>query len=253
MRTIKILESPDNVAEFAAGLLREELTQHAGGSRYSIALSGGSTPRRMYRVFSQMANAGALCREAADFYFSDERTVGPDSDDSNFRTAHLGLFQPLSIDEGLVHRMKGEAPDPGFEASRYEKLIRARLAHQAREIPSFDLIFLGMGADGHTASLFPAVDLGSCAKSLVAAPFIASLGTYRLTFTLELINQARKVLFLVTGAEKSTAVTKALSCSIKHDIVPAGRVEAGRTIWLLDRDAASQLDRREIDGIEIEC
>lgn len=253
MRTIKIFDSPDKVAEFAAGLLRAELSQHAGGSRYSIALSGGSTPRRMYDAFSQMASAGALCRKAADFYFSDERTVGPDSDESNFRTAHLGLFQPLGIGEGIVHRMKGEAPDLSAEASRYENLIRARLAHQARGIPSFDLIFLGMGADGHTASLFPEVDLGSYAKSLVAAPFIASLGTYRLTFTLELINQARKVLFLVTGAEKSTAVTKALSCSIKRDIVPAGRVEAGQTIWLLERDAAGQLDRREIDGIESEC
>jgi 6-phosphogluconolactonase len=253
MRLIHIFESPDQVASYAAEFLREQLVAHETETRYRIALSGGSTPTRMYASFVQQANAGELARTRAEFFFSDERAVGPDSDQSNFRTARIGLFQPLAIDDVYIHRMCGEAHDLKAEADRYENLIRSRIPAPTADLPRFDLIFLGMGPDGHTASLFPDCDFERPEKSLIAAPFVASQDAWRLTFTLRLINAAHQVLFLVTGREKRWAVTNLLSGSIKHDILPAGRVKADQTLWLLDRAAAGELNTSEIDGTILEC
>jgi 6-phosphogluconolactonase len=253
MRSIRILESPDQVASYAAAFLRAQLSAHTRESRYRIALSGGSTPSRMYSSFVRQANAGALARGTAEFFFSDERAVGPDSEQSNFRTARIGLFQPLAIDDAYIHRMCGEAHDLTSEAARYEGLIRSRIPASGAEIPRFDLVFLGMGADGHTASLFPDFDFERPERSLTVAPYVSSQEAWRLTFTLRLINAAHRVLFLVTGREKREAVTNLLSGGIKHDILPAGRVKADQTLWLLDRAAAGELNTSEIDGTILEC
>lgn len=207
----------------------------------------------MYAEFVQMANAGTLCREKAEFFFSDERPVGPESEQSNYRTAYLGLIQPLAIPGSIVHRIRGEADDLTAEARRYESEIREALACPIGQIPALDLILLGMGPDGHTASLFPDFNFESGDQALVLAPYVKSLDSHRITFTLRLINKARRVLFLVTGSEKSAAVTKVLAGGITDDILPAARVDAQETIWLMDQSAAAQLDRRVIDEIRTEC
>ncbi len=253
MSSVKVFPTPREVALYAAKCLREALSSHSDPAPFRIALSGGNTPREMYAEFVQIANAGKLCREKAEFFFSDERPVGPESEQSNYRTAYQGLIQPLGIPGSIVHRMRGEADDLAAEARRYEAEIRDAFACPAPQIPSFDLILLGMGPDGHTASLFPDFDFTARNGALVAAPFVRSLESSRLTFTLGLINKARKVLFLVTGSEKGPAVTNVLAGGITDDILPAGRVDAHETIWLLDQKAAAQLDRRVIDEIRTEC
>jgi 6-phosphogluconolactonase len=253
MNKIYICNSPVDLARHAAELFVAELEKYQSVKRFQVALSGGSTPKLMYDALAKNPSAGGLLKEKAEFYFSDERTVGPQCEQSNFRLAKLGLFEPLGIEEIWTHRIMGESSDLNAEANRYEALLRDNAVSGADGIPSLDLVFLGMGPDGHTASLFPDFYFEAVGERLVMAPWVSSQKSYRVTFTPRLINKSRKVLFLVGGGEKREAVTKVLSRGIKGGNLPARRIAASETIWLLDREAAGALDRDEIDGTIIAC
>ena len=246
--TIQIYTDAATVAKAAARFVYDLLTAHVYPRKFTLALSGGSTPKLMYEQLRQMPDIARLLNSRAEIFFSDERAVSPESEQSNYRTARVGLFEPFGIDASIIHRMRGEASDLAAEAARYAREIREVTATEAPLTPQLDLVLLGMGPDGHTASLFPDHDFRATEHALVAAPYVASQQSCRLTFTQRLINGSKTVLFLVAGADKASAVKKVLSADFESDMLPARRVEAEQTIWLLDKAAASQLDLAHARG-----
>jgi 6-phosphogluconolactonase len=204
----------------------------AARGRGAVALSGGSTPQRLYALLAAAPWRESLPWGALQVYWSDERLVPPDHPESNVGAARAPLLDRVPIPVDRVHAPPvGEAPDRA--AALYEATIRRELG----EPPRFDLILLGMGPDGHTASLFPGSPELEERERLVVATAAPHNGVRRLTFTLPLINTARDVLFLVAGADKRPALARVLAGD--RDL-PAARVAPadGRLRWLIDRAAA---------------
>jgi 6-phosphogluconolactonase len=206
---------------------------------FRVVLSGGSTPRALYARLTRPPFRGSIRWDRVRFFFGDERCVPPDHERSNYRMAREALFDPLRIPAGHVLRMKGEA-EPARAARDYEAAIRRRFAgHRAR----FDFVLLGLGEDGHTASLFPETAALAERRSLVAANEVPKLSEWRLTLTFRALNAARRVVFLVSGPEKATAAAKILKKQRGYRDLPAAGVapRRGTLLWLLDEAAASKL------------
>jgi 6-phosphogluconolactonase len=246
--SIQTFPDPAAVAKAAARFIYNQVSALHDKNRFLLALSGGNTPKLMYEELLKIHAFGAMIRSKGEFFFSDERAVPPESEQSNYHTAKIGLFEPLQIENKYVHRMRGEIEDLANEARQYEDQLRRIAGVRPNEIPQLDIVMLGMGPDGHTASLFPDYDFTTKQTKLVDAPFVKSLKSYRLTFTLTLLNAARMAIVVACGADKAPAVKKVLSATIKGDILPARRVEAQRTLWMLDTAAASQLDPASARG-----
>jgi 6-phosphogluconolactonase len=204
----------------------------AAAPPFSIALSGGATPRELYRLLSG-PRSGELRWETLDVFFGDERRVPFGDARSNFRMASDSLLVPARVPPERVRRMEGELP-PEEAAKKYEEALRARFG----ETPALDLVLLGLGADGHTASLFPGTAALEETRRWVVPNEAPVEPKGRLTLTLPVLNAAKKVLFLVAGADKAQAVERAL----RAGDVPAARVRpAGELVWVLDESAASRL------------
>ncbi len=212
------------------------------GRRFLLALSGGSTPTLLYDALAANPTNGQLLNLHCEFFFSDERTVSAEHPDSNFGLAQKILFEPLGISSGIIHRMHGESKDLSAEAVRYSRLIESKSAARVGGVPQLDLTILGMGADGHTASIFPGDDRDSNENALVIAPWVKKLNTHRLSFSMKLINASRAVLLLVSGKSKASSVKTALDSTEERSKLPVSQVAAERTVWLLDQAAASQLN-----------
>jgi 6-phosphogluconolactonase len=213
----------------------------AGGD--DIVLTGGSTPRRAYEEFVTAVRAVDADISAARFWFGDERCVGPDDEQSNFRMAHEAIFAPLSDRFTLeVHRMKGElGPDRGAED--YERQL------QEADTPQFDLLMLGIGSDGHTASLFPDQPTVGERSRLVVPVHEAGLEPFvpRISFTLSAIARARKVVVLAAGESKAAPIAAAFGPGARPDPhVPSSYLRecAQELIVLLDHAAAAALPGR---------
>jgi 6-phosphogluconolactonase len=205
--------------------------------RFTVCLSGGSTPRGLH---SQLArSAGRLPWDKFYFFWGDERHVPPDDKDSNYRMARETLLAQAPIPPDHVFRMHAEDPDAGRVAEQYEQTIRSFFALKAGELPRFDLVLLGMGPDGHTASLFPGSPALQERSRLVAANWVQKLGQYRLTLTAPVINNAAEVIFLVSGGEKTAALQSVLYSDAPAEQFPAKLIQPvnGRLIWLVDRAA----------------
>ncbi|MGH7230175.1 MAG: 6-phosphogluconolactonase [Nitrospiraceae bacterium] len=234
-------EVAHEAAEFVVWLAEQTLTT---GRTFRVALSGGSTPKLLYEALARPDFRKHVDWPSVEFYFGDERCVPPTDADSNFRMAEQALFRPLAIRSDRVFRMPGEADDLAEAARRYEALIRERFHAPAPAWPRFDLILLGLGDDGHTASLFPHTPALQEAARAVLATQSPKGAPNRLTFTLPLINQAATVVFVVTGTGKA-AVVKAVLENLDMDAAhyPAKLVRPvhGRLIWFLDRGAGSEL------------
>jgi 6-phosphogluconolactonase len=203
--------------------------------RFAWALSGGSTPRPLYVLLASKRFARALDWSRVDFFWSDERCVAPDHADSNYQMARGALLDQLPLSAAQVSRIHGEDA-PAQAAANYEQLLRAHV----QAAGALDLVLLGMGADGHTASLFP----GSAALSEATrwvVPNVAPAGGQRITFTFPAINAARNAMLLVAGADKAERVRQALR---EPDAgLPVQRVQPseGPVEWMLDADAAGGL------------
>lgn len=204
--------------------------------RFDWALAGGKTPEALYRLLAGPPLAARIDWTRVHFFWSDERCVPPEHPDSNYRMARENLLDHVTPPRGNVHRLRGELPPP-LAASRYEQELAALAAPSG--IPRFDLILLGMGADGHTASLFPGSSALAENKRWVVATSIAGRDVARLTFTLPLLNAAAHVLFLVAGADKARALAQP-STPDDPERLPAHRVQpaAGELTWLVDAEAA---------------
>jgi 6-phosphogluconolactonase len=175
------------------------------------------------------------------FFFGDERCVPPDSDRSNYRMARETLFEPLGIAPGRIHRMHGEAP-PKEAAAEYARILERELPVEG-SLPTFDFVFLGLGPDGHTASLFPGTRALEEKASRVAANWVPKMREWRLTLTFPVLNAARRIVFLVSGGEKRGPATAILKRKPGWRDLPASRVRPARgsLLWLLDEEAGGRL------------
>ena len=224
------LAAADEFARSAAEAVRK-------GGRFHVALSGGSTPRALYRRLTRPPYRGAIRWERIRFFFGDERCVPSDRARSNFGTARRELFEPLGIDPRRVFRIRGE-DDPGAAARAYEKALRDHLPGRP---PRFDLVLLGLGGDGHTASLFPGAKALEEARRLAVETLGPESKEWRVTLTLRAINAARRVIFLVSGESKAKVASVILKKRRGYRDLPATAVSPrrGTLLWLLDQPAAS--------------
>ena len=235
-----VLPTPEEVAAGAAEYittLAEERVQTRG--RFTIALAGGSTPRRLYETLASPPYAERLTWERCVFFWSDERCVPPDHSESNYLLAKEALLDRVPVLERNVHRMRGEAP-PSEAAEEYQRVLRQAFDEST---PSIDLVLLGLGSDGHTASLFPGTDALQEKQRLVVANWIPRLEAHRLTFTLPLLNAATEVAFLVTDESKAEVVQQVLQPAEGASAPPAALVQpaSGKLHWFLSKAAASRL------------
>lgn len=252
---LRIWESGEELAREAADFVVWTGEQAVkGGGTFRLALAGGTTPKAMYALLAGSPLAKRLDWRRTAVFFGDERCVPPEHADSNFRMASETLLTPLNVSQDRVFRMRGE-DEPEQAARQYEERIRKEFGGSAGAWPRFDLILLGLGEDGHTASLFPGTAALNERQRLVV-PNQAPQGTrQRLTFTLPLINQARTVLFLVSGKGKAPVLRSVLEDPAADPrTYPAKLVspEEGRLIWFLDRAAASGLmvEKRRVQSHE---
>lgn len=202
----------------------------------AIALSGGSTPQPLYEAFARQA----LPWEKIHIFWGDERYVPPNHPDSNQRMARLAWLDQVDIPEGNIHAMPTGANNPEADAQTYDLALREFFQTEPGQFPAFDLILLGLGDDGHTASLFPHTDALQVCDRLVTVG--NKDGQPRLTFTIPLINQARSVVFLVAGAGKQAALAEIFAPEANANQYPARFIQPpGELIWLLDQAAGEQL------------
>jgi len=211
------------------------------GGTFRVALSGGSTPRALHDRLAHPPFREGIAWTKVRFFFGDERCVPPDSPRSNYRMARETLFDPLGISPERVFRMKGEAP-PRSAAAEYEAVLERELPAR-RGRPCFDLILLGLGPDGHTASLFPGTRALGEEASFVTANWVPKMREWRLTTTYPLLNAAQRVVFLAAGAEKKDPATTILKRRAGWRELPAARVRPrnGTVLWLLDEEAGGSL------------
>jgi 6-phosphogluconolactonase len=230
-----LAELSREAADLFVGLAREA-TRDKG--RFTVALSGGSTPQALYKLLSSSDLRERVDWSKTIFFFGDERCVPPDSPESNFRMAYETLLEPLGIDGANVFRWKAEETSPEAAAEEYE----AELARSfGTERPAFDLVLLGMGSDGHTASLFPhTVALNEQERNAVAN-WVPKLNAYRLTFTYPILNAAANVVFLVSGSDKAAVLRDVLYGPKRPDDLPSQGIQPqnGKLTWLIDDAAAS--------------
>jgi 6-phosphogluconolactonase len=223
-------------AEFASAA-NSAIAEHGW---FSVALSGGHTPRTVYELLS-VEYKTALSWEKVHIFFGDERDVPPDHPDSNYRMANEALLSKVPIPAGNIHRIRTEL-DPEAAAKDYEEQIHAQFGLKNNGLPRFDLILLGLGPDGHTASLFPGTAALKETSRLVVLNWVEKLNTFRITLTFPVLNHAAEDLFLVSGPDKAQ-ILKAVLGPQSTVGYPAQRVrpESGRLLWLFDQDAAKLL------------
>lgn len=239
MSDLLVAANSEGVACVAAGFISAAATDAVEQrGRFHIALAGGSTPLAAYE---HLAVLEGIPWVQTHIFWGDERCVPPEHPDSNFRAAQTALLVRAPIPLENAHRVRGEN-EPHAEARRYESLIREVVVGSP---PCFDLILLGLGIDGHTASLFPGSEALEESSRLVVAALPPPYAQHtRITFTLPLINAARRVLFLATGGEKASVAAQILEGRGLQ--LPAGRARLrdGEITWMLDEAAASELSLR---------
>ena len=240
---IRTLTTPQELSEAAAEeVVRSANEAVAQRGRFTIALSGGSTPKNLYNLLVTNAR-NLLPWDRMFFFWGDERHVPPNDPDSNYRMANETMLSKIPVAAANVFRIPAENPDAAAAAAAYEQTLRKFFQLEPAQFPTFDLILLGMGPDGHTASLFPGTKALQEKTRLVVANWVEKLKTSRITLTLPVLNVARCVTFLVSGTDKAAVLRAVLEEDVPAEQYPSKliRPSAGKLIWLIDRAAASQL------------
>ncbi|MGC2185236.1 MAG: 6-phosphogluconolactonase [Terriglobales bacterium] len=221
-------------AEFAAQASQAVRTK----GRFAVALSGGSTPKTLYSILATKPDIpwGKIC-----FFWGDERHVPPDHSESNYRMANEALLSKVPVRPENIFRIHAEEKDATAAALQYEQALKDFFHLSPGQFPRFDLVLLGVGPDGHTASLFPGTLALDEKKRLVVANWVPKFKTDRITFTLPVLNAAACVMFLLTGADKASTLHEILENSSAD--LPSQKVRPvkGKLIWLVDSPAASAL------------
>lgn len=207
--------------------------------RFTVALAGGSTPKYLYHLLTTKYFNSQINWKSVFFFFGDERNVLPDAEESNFRMANENLLKPLKIDFDKIYRWETVLKTPEKIADDYESSVESFF----RGFPDFDLILLGMGSDGHTASLFPFTEALKESEKIAVASYVEKLSDWRFTLTFPVINNARNVIFLVSGADKAKTLKEVLEGDAQPLKYPSQAVKpgGGNLFWLVDEPAAQFL------------
>jgi 6-phosphogluconolactonase len=232
---IKVLPDVAGVAREAADVVvASAIEAIVSKGSFSLALSGGHTPEALYTLLSEEPHRSAVDWAKVEIFFGDERCVPPDSPESNYGMARRTMLAKLPIPGDNVYRMRGEI-DPNEAAKEYGQMLKEKFGDGG-----LDLILLGMGPDGHTASLFPGTAALHETKHRCVANYVEKLQTWRVTMTAPFINRAREVMFLVTGADKAERVAEVLEGPRDPERLPSQLIapEAGKLVWVLDALAA---------------
>ncbi len=221
--------------------LAQEATSSSG--RFTVALSGGSTPKALYTLLASETFQARVPWTKVHLFWGDERCVPPDHADSNYRMVRETLLDRAPIPKENIHRMLGEDTDPSRAAAKYEETLRETFCLGPGQLPRFNLVLLGMGDDGHTASLFPHTTALSETKSLVVANYVEKFGTYRLTVTVPVINHAAQVVFLISGGAKAVVLKEVLDGKEDSQRLPSQliRPAAGKVLYIVDHAAGREL------------
>jgi 6-phosphogluconolactonase len=238
-----------SAAKHFAARVREVVAKRG---RARIAISGGSTPKA---TFALLADPGQpygkeIPWEKVELFWVDERTVGPEDPDSNYRMTREQLLSKVPLQPEHVHRIEGEL-DPEEAAARYESVIRREFRLEGAEVPRFDLLWLGMGDDGHTASLFPHTEALHQLGRIVCANHVPQKDTWRITLTAPVINEALEVIFLIGGDDKAEPLERVLYGEYDPEETPAQLIQPknGSLLFLLDKKAAAKLPKPDAEGV----
>lgn len=241
---VRVFANPMALARGAAEEFERRVHRRlAGGHRFSAVLAGGSTPRPLYEMLASEPHRGRIPWVRVHLFWSDERTVPPNHEESNFRMAWTSMLSKLTIPPGNVHRIRGEI-DPDDAAREYERELGGFFDLEPNdELPRFDLVLLGMGEDGHTASLFPDSPALEERRRWVVAPRVEEAGGSRITLTCPVLANAACIVFLVTGENKAETLKQVLETPERSPRHPAGLIRSrdGELFWYVDRAAARDL------------
>ena len=259
MAEIQVFENPQALQQGAAKrlveLARAAIADHGA---FHIALAGGSTPRGLYEWLARPELSAGIDWSRWHIWFGDERSVPPDHPDSNYRMAREALLDHVPIPDDQIHRMIAETDDREKCAKDYEGLLQDQLPRHGDGRPRFDLVLLGMGPDGHTASLFPGTTILEVEDRLVAPVWVEKLDTWRMSLTYPAINAAGHVMILATGESKAEMIRRVLGNTHEESTLPIQRIRpAGELEWFLDTSAAGRLSRCELEAgsskLEVKC
>jgi 6-phosphogluconolactonase len=252
-RSIQIVADADALAHAAALVFIAEAKRAvARNGFFTVVLSGGSTPKALYSLLAHDPDLRLQVPwQQTYFFFGDERHVPPDHVDSNYRTAHETMLAQTFIDSAKVFRMTGEYGDAARAAAEYEEALRNFFQLPADRLPRFDLVMLGMGPDGHTASLFPGTKALREEKRLVTSNWVGKFYTDRITMTAPVLNNAVTIMFMVHGPDKAQALKAVLEGPYEPDQLPAQLISPknGTVFWLVDKSAAALLHSKTIAAI----
>jgi 6-phosphogluconolactonase len=245
-----LLNDPEAVGLQAASIFRD-LSKIAVASkgRFSVAVSGGSTPLRLYEILGSTLRK-AIFWDRTEIFWADERCVPPDHGDSNYKGVHDALLSRIDIPPANIHRIKGEmSSEEG--AREYEEELKRYFINSGS--CAFDLVILGLGEDGHTASLFPESAALAEKKRCAVNVYVERLRSWRITLTVPVLNNSSSILFLVTGLKKSGILKEVLGDRGNSRKYPAGLINpvAGEVTWLIDKEASSELDFAGLEDLGI--
>jgi 6-phosphogluconolactonase len=239
-REFLICADAEELAREAARRFAEMANEFiSSAGRFTVALSGGSTPKALFRSLSEEPHVNSLPWRSIYFFWGDERCVAPDHPDSNYRMAYETLLSKIAVPRENIFRILAEDDDHERAAHNYSEAIRKFFTGE----PRFDLFFLGMGADGHTASLFPGTTALRAPGRIAVANYVEKLRSWRITLTADTINKARNIIFLVAGEDKAPALKEVIEGSRNPEKYPSQLIEpvSGSLLWMVDEAAASLL------------
>ncbi len=250
--TYRVYGDANALAHAAAAHFAERIEQAVNKrGRARIAISGGSTPKA---AFALLADPGqpygkTIAWDKVELFWVDERSVGPDDPDSNYRMTNEALLSKVPLSPEHIHRIEGEL-DAEEAAAKYESLIRREFRLEGAEVPRFDVVWLGMGDDGHTASIFPDTEGVHELGRIVYANHVPQKDTWRITLTWPVINEALDVVFLIGGADKAEPLERVLYGEYNPVVTPSQLIQPknGSLTFLLDEKAAAKLPKPGVDG-----
>jgi 6-phosphogluconolactonase len=238
---IRIFDDPQKLFQGAAEEFASQATAAVRSrGRFTVALSGGSTPKSLY---SLLAMNRSLPWDKIYFFFGDERHVPPDNSESNYRMVRESLLSKIPTPDANVFPIPAENPDASEAAKAYEQTLKQFFNTPANGFPRFDLVLLGMGPDGHTASLFPGTSALQEKFRWVVSNWVEKFKTDRITLTLPVLDNAAVVMFLVSGQDKAQSLKEVLEGNQSGEIYPSKLIQPvdGELIWMVDRAAGAQL------------
>jgi 6-phosphogluconolactonase len=242
-REIKLFQDGDLLIRHLTSEIEQVSSQAYDHNRViNIVLSGGNTPNALFKYLSKNRIRNTINWNNIHFYWGDERCVPPEHPESNYGMAQKSLLHKINIEASHIHRIQGEL-DPEEAVKNYDQEIRNNVPCNSDNIPRFDWVFLGLGTDGHTASLFPKSQIRKYGSMICAAATHPKTRQKRITLQLKVINNSRRVSFIVSGKSKAKVVAKVLREAAKYESYPATQIKLQNGIleWYLDEAAASHL------------